>query len=38
MQIAQRTSVSILFQELVFRDIRIHGSLISEYISALIHM
>jgi alcohol dehydrogenase, propanol-preferring len=30
-QIAQPTNVSVPFQELVFRDIRIHGSLTSEY-------
>lgn len=30
-QIAQPTNVSVPFAELVFRDIRIHGSLISEF-------
>src|SRR4051812_18018137 len=30
-QIAQPTNVSVPFAELVFRDIRIHGSLISTY-------
>lgn len=32
-QIAQPPNVSVPFAELIFRDIRIHGSLVSKHIS-----
>lgn len=38
MQIAQPTNVSVPFAELVFRDIRIHGSLTSKFGCTMFHV
>ena len=38
MQIAQPTNVSVPFEKLIFHDIRIHGSLTSEYTYMLLHV